>query len=97
MLAGVKDFEDGDRNNIKGLAKPYYEQYIQLILAKGGTLDDDTKSNLTDAYVYLGTYYQYKEKDDSKALENFTKAKELAPTDQRVVYFFAKRGSGKSK
>ena len=97
MHAGVKDFEDGDRNNIKGLAKPYYEQYIQLITAKGGTPDDETKSNMTDAYVYLGTYYQYKEKDDAKALENYTKAKEMDPTDKRVVYYFAKRGAGKSK
>ncbi len=30
--ANVKDFEDGDRNNIKGLAKPLFEQYIQLII-----------------------------------------------------------------
>ena len=44
LQAQVKDFEDsGDRNNIKGLAKPYYEQYIQLITAKGGTPSDEEK------------------------------------------------------
>ncbi len=98
LHAQVKDFEEGpDRNNIKGLAKPFYEQYIQLITAKGGTPDDDTKSNLADAYVYLGTYAEYKDKDEAKALDYFNKAKEVAPTDPRVVYYFAKKGQGKSK
>ena len=96
--AGIKDFEEGsDRNNIKGLAKPYYEQYIQLILAKGGTPNDDIKSNLTDAYVYLGNYAEYKDKDDAKALDYFNKAKDLEPTDARVVYYFQTKGNKKSK
>lgn len=94
--AQVKDFEDsGDRNNIKGLAKPYYEQYIELSLAKGGTPDDETKSNLVDAYVYLGNYAEFKDKDHAKALDYFNKAKELDPTDARVVYYF--QTSGKAK
>jgi len=96
--AGVKDFEEGgDRNNIKGLAKPYYEQYIQLILAKGVPTDDTGKSNLTDAYVYLGNYAEFKENDHAKALDYFNKAKELEPTDARVVYYFQTKGGGKSK
>lgn len=96
LHAGVKDFEEGsDRNNIKGLAKPYYEQYIQLILAKGGTPDDDTKGNLVDAYVYLGNYAEFKDKDHAKALDYFNKAKELDPTEARVVYYF--QTSGKAK
>jgi tetratricopeptide (TPR) repeat protein len=94
--AQVKDFEDsGDRNNIKGLAKPFYEQYIQLVLAKGGTPDDATKSNLVDAYVYLGNYAEFKDKDHAKALDDFNKAKELDPTDARVTYYF--QTSGKAK
>ena len=95
--ANVKDFEEGDRNNIKGLAKPLFEQYIQIITAKGGTPDDDTKARLADAYVYLGNYAEYKDKDEGKALDYFNKAKENAPTDPRVVYYFAKRSQGKSK
>jgi tetratricopeptide (TPR) repeat protein len=96
LQAQVKDFEDsGDRDNIKGLAKPYYEQYVQLILAKGGTLDDDTKSNLVDAYVYLGNYAEFKDKDHAKALDYFNKAKDLVPTDARVTYYFST--SGKTK
>jgi len=95
--ANVKDFEDGDRNNIKGLAKPLFEQYIQLITAKGGTLDDRTKGDLAAAYVYLGIYAENKEKDQAKALDMFTKARELDPQNPQVVYYFAKRGQGKSK
>ncbi|BAU56215.1 tetratricopeptide repeat protein [Mucilaginibacter gotjawali] len=94
--AQVKDFEDsGDRNNIKGLAKPFYEQYIQLVLAKGGTPDETTKSNLVDSYVYLGNYAEFKDKDHAKALDYFNKAKELDPTDARVTYYF--QTSGKAK
>jgi tetratricopeptide (TPR) repeat protein len=32
--AYVADSKDADRNNIKGLAKPYYEQYITVVSAK---------------------------------------------------------------
>ena len=94
--ANVKDFEDGDRNNIKGLAKPLFEQIVQLITAKG-TPDDKNKTYLTDAYVYLGLYAQNKDKDEAKATDYFTKAKELDPTNAQVVYFFAKKGGGKTK
>ena len=93
--AYVKDYEDSDRNNIKGLAKPFYEQYIALTLA-AGTPNDKTKVSLANAYVYLGNYYENKEKDDAKALDNYTKAKEMDPTNAQAVYWFAKRAQ-KSK
>jgi tetratricopeptide (TPR) repeat protein len=95
--AYVKDYEDNDRNNIKGLAKPYYEQYIQLLIAKGGTMDDKTKQNMVNAYTYLGNYAENKDKDEAKALEYFNKAKELLPDDPQVKYYFAKKTKGKSK
>jgi len=95
--ANVKDFEEGDRNNIKGLAKPFFEQYIQIITAKGGTPNDQTKGYLAAAYVYLANYAQYKEKDEAKALDLYTKAKDNDPTNPQVVYYFAKKGGGKSK
>jgi tetratricopeptide (TPR) repeat protein len=89
--ANVKDFEDsGDRNNIKGLAKPFYEQYVQLIEAAGVT--DKTKSNMVDAYVYLGNYAEFKDKDHAKALDYFNKAKAIDATDARVVYYFQTAG-----
>ncbi|HEY4322393.1 MAG TPA: hypothetical protein VGN20_00365 [Mucilaginibacter sp.] len=94
--ANVKDFQEGDRNNIKGLAKPLFEQYIQVVTAKGAP-DDKTKPNLAIAYVYLGNYAEFKEKDSAKALDLYTKAKDMDPTNPQVVYYFAKKGQGKSK
>ncbi|ASU36101.1 tetratricopeptide repeat protein [Mucilaginibacter xinganensis] len=94
--ATVKNFEDGDRNNIKGYAKPLFEQYIQLVTSKGAP-DDKTKPLLAEAYVYLGSYAEYKEKDATKALDLYTKAKEMDPTNAQVVYYFQKKAGGKSK
>lgn len=95
----VKDLEDGDRNNIKGLAKPLYEQYIQLITANGATPTEKQKGSLANAYVYLGNYAENKDKDQAKALDYFTKAQQLDPENPQVKYYFAtkKGGAGKSK
>jgi tetratricopeptide (TPR) repeat protein len=95
--AYVADAKDADRNNIKGLAKPYYEQYIALIIAKP-TPTDDEKRSLANAYDYLGTYYEYKEKDQAKAAENFGKAKDADPTNKAALDYFKRKGvAGKSK
>ena len=94
--AYVADARDADRNNIKGLAKPYYEQYIALVSAKATPTDDEKKS-LANAYVYLGNYYEYKEKDQAKAAENFGKAKDADPTNKAALDYFKRKGGGKSK
>lgn len=95
--AYVNDYKDADRNNIKGYAKPFYEKYIELTVAKGAA-DDKTKKDLAEAYAYLGTFYEYKEKDDAKAAENYTKARENDPTNKQALnYFQRKGGAGKSK
>ncbi len=94
--AYVNDAKDADRNNIKGLAKPYYEQYIALITAKTAPTDEE-KKNLASAYDYLGTFYEYKEKDQAKAAENFSKAREASPTDKQALDYFKRKGAGKSK
>ncbi|MEO6632967.1 MAG: hypothetical protein ABIN13_14625, partial [Mucilaginibacter sp.] len=95
--ANVKDFEDADRNNIKGLAKPLFEQYVQLISAKT-TLKDDEKTSMGVALAYLGNYAENKDKDSAKALDLFTKAQTFDPENPQVKYYFAtKKGGGKSK
>ncbi|QEM05477.1 hypothetical protein DIU31_018865 [Mucilaginibacter rubeus] len=95
--AYVNDMKEKDRNNINGYAKPFYEKYIELVTAKGAP-DEKAKKSLANAYAYLGTYYEYKEKDDAKATENFTKARENDPTNKQAVAFFQRKGgAGKSK
>ena len=95
--ARVNDLKEKDRNNISGYAKPYYEKYIEVVNAKGAP-DEKTKKSLAEAYAYLGTIYQYKEKDDAKASENFAKARELDPANKSAAaYFQHKGGAGKGK
>ncbi|RYU89481.1 hypothetical protein EWM62_14260 [Mucilaginibacter terrigena] len=91
--ARVNDFKEPDRNTSKGLAKPYYEQYIQLQTAKTTTSDND-KLFLAEAYAYLGTYYEFKEKDDAKAAENYGKAREYDPTNKTAVAYFSRKTGG---
>ncbi|HEY4196844.1 MAG TPA: tetratricopeptide repeat protein [Mucilaginibacter sp.] len=95
--ARIADLRESDRNNIKGLAKPYYEKFIELTLAKGAPSDDRTKANLAEAYDYLGTYAEFKEKDEAKAADNFGKARDLVPTDKPALDYFKRKSGGKSK
>ncbi|RYY08019.1 MAG: tetratricopeptide repeat protein [Sphingobacteriaceae bacterium] len=94
--AYVNDLKEKDRNSIEGFAKPFYDKYIEVVNTKGAP-DDKSKKNLATAYAYLGTYYQYKEKDDAKAAENFSKAKENDPTNKQVTAYFAKKSGGAAK
>ncbi len=86
--AYVNDTRDADRQNIKGYAKPYYEKYISIVTTKGVT--DADKKNLAAAYAYLGTYYEFKEKDNAKATENFNKSYEYDPTNRQAKAFLKK-------
>ena len=96
--ARIADLHETDRNNIKGFAKPYYEKFIAAAIAKGPPASDQDKNQLTEAYDYLGTYYEFKEKDDAKAAENFGKARDIDPTNKQALdYFKRKGGAGKSK
>jgi Tfp pilus assembly protein PilF len=94
--ARIADLHETDRNNIKGLAKPYYEKFIQVALSKP-TQDDRTKTNLVEAYDYLGTYADFKEKDEAKAADYFGKARDLNPADRQALDYFKRKGGGKSK
>lgn len=94
--ARVNDLKEPDRNKITGVAKPYYEKYIELITAKGAPADAD-KKGLAEAYSYLGAIYEFNEKDEAKAAENYTKARELDPTNKAAQRFFTKKPGAKGK
>jgi tetratricopeptide (TPR) repeat protein len=96
--AYVADTKDADRNNIKGLAKPYYERYIALVSAKP-TQTDQEKKSLAAAYAYMASIYEYKDKDEAKTLEAYNKAKEYDPTNKQVVAYFSRKpgAGGKAK
>ena len=86
--AYIADYKDSDALNLKGLAKTHYEDLIKVLTAKTTPLTEPEKRALADAYAYLGSYAQYREKDDAKALENFTKARELNPNNYAAKYYF---------
>jgi len=94
--AYIADIKDADRTNIKGLAKPFYEQIVALITEKPTPTASD-KVDLASAYVYLATLAEYKDKDDAKALELYTKAKDADPTNKQVVAYFARPPAPKAK
>ncbi|HTD98405.1 MAG TPA: hypothetical protein VK668_03930 [Mucilaginibacter sp.] len=95
--ARANDYKETDRNNIKGLAKPFYEKYAQTVAAKGPITDDKTKGQVAEAYDYLGAYYEFKEKDEAKAAENYGKARETDPTNKQALDYFKRKGGAKSK
>lgn len=57
------------------MAFPYYQKYVE-VAAKDA---QKYKSNLVEAYIYMGVYYF--EKDKALAKENLMKALELDPND----------------
>jgi tetratricopeptide (TPR) repeat protein len=89
--ARVNDLREPSRETSKGLAKPFYEQYIQLLTA--APVKDTDKRNIGEAYAYLGTYYEYAEKDAAKAAENYTKAREFDPSNKQATQFFQKKST----
>jgi tetratricopeptide (TPR) repeat protein len=85
--ARIALIKDGDLNNMKGLPKPFYDKIIEYYTANPPANDRD-KRDLAEAYAYEGTYAQYHDKDDAKANENFTKAKDLDPANKQAAYYF---------
>jgi Flp pilus assembly protein TadD len=96
--ARVNELKDKDRNNIVGYAKPFYEKYIEVTAAKGGTPTDKAKKELAEAYVYLATFAEFKEKDMAKTTDFYNKAKDNDPTNKQVIAFFARKsGAARGK
>jgi len=78
--ANIAELKDADIVNMKGLAKPYWEEVIKVISAKDSTKwDAREKSALADAYDYEGNYSYYHDKDTPKAEEYYNKALSYDP------------------
>jgi tetratricopeptide (TPR) repeat protein len=88
--AREQDFKEPDRSTSKGLAKPFYEQYIALTTAKG--VKDTDKPFLAEAYDYLGRYYELVAKDEAKASEAYTNALANAPADAQALDYMKRKG-----
>ncbi len=68
-----------DPNQEQGLAKPYYEKFIELAKVDTGK----NKKELIEAYSYLGSYY-YK-KDKLKFDDAWTNVRALDPTNKAGI------------
>jgi tetratricopeptide (TPR) repeat protein len=67
-----------DPDSKQGLAKPYYEKYIERVTDK-----EKEKRDLIEAYSYLG-YYYFLQKDNENAKVNWLKVKEIDPTNEKA-------------
>jgi hypothetical protein len=75
-----------DPTNALWLAKPYYEKMISLI-TKPEERTGTYKTNLIEAYEYLGSYY-VTTNDKAKADETWTFVKELDPANEKAKNYF---------
>jgi tetratricopeptide (TPR) repeat protein len=75
--ARVKADFDPDSEN--GLAKPFYEKFIQLANPES----DKFKKELIESYSYLG-YYYYLQKDNSKAKSYWQEVLKLDPENKQA-------------
>jgi len=69
-----------DPDSKKGLAKPYYEKYVEL----GSADPAKYKAGLVESYDYLGAYYAQKN-DKATAKANFEKAIAIDPADAFAI------------
>ncbi len=79
-----------DPESEQGLAKPYYEKTIEVILAKPEQ-DDSDKKVLVEAYSYL-SYYYYLQYDKSKKAEDKANVKSYA---EKVLQIDPENANGK--
>ena len=68
-----------DPDSKLGLAKPFYEKYIERVTDK-----EKEKRDLIEAYSYLG-YYYFLQKDNENAKVNWLKVKEIDPNNEKAI------------
>jgi tetratricopeptide (TPR) repeat protein len=71
-----------DPESTQGLAKPYYEKYLEKVKMD----DPKNKTNIIQAYSYLG-YYAYIQKDNVMAKSFFEKILVIDPSNEKAVEF----------
>lgn len=88
--ARTADLRDNTTDLTKsvGKAKPFYEKYIELFTPEMDNLSPANKRGLAEAHAYLGNWAVYHDKDDAKANEEFTKAKEINPDNSSAKFYF---------
>jgi tetratricopeptide (TPR) repeat protein len=92
--ARVADLRDNsDLTKMVGKAKPLYEKYIELFTPELASLSTSQKNALAEAQAYLGNYYVYHDKDDVKAMDEFTKAKEINPDNRQAKFYFDQKAA----
>ncbi|MBJ6110585.1 tetratricopeptide repeat protein [Hymenobacter sp. BT523] len=80
VLARAKVNAARDADGKQGLAKPYYDKYIELSKAEGADASK-FKEGLVAAYGYLGVY-NYTKGDKAAALTNFEQVLALDPSNE---------------
>ncbi len=69
-----------DPSNEKGLAKPYYEKFVELVKPEE---IEKNKKDLIEGYSYLG-FQAMRQKDTAIAKANWQKVLELEPTNDKA-------------
>ena len=69
-----------DPETTEGLAKPYYEKLIEVLLSKG----EPSNSMLIESYKYMGYYYYLKEEKEN-SIGYWEKILEISPSDPTAI------------
>ncbi len=69
-----------DPETEKGLAKPFYEKFLEMAMP----VSDKNKKDVIEGYSYLG-YFFYLTKDYNQSLANWDKVLAIDPKDERAL------------
>ena len=77
-----------DPDSKGGMAKPFYEKYIEVALADSANADK-YKNGLVESYKYLGSYYYLIDKKIDESKSYWKKVLELVPDDKQAQQVMA--------
>lgn len=73
-----------DPESEQGLAKPYYEKFIEVVTKMTPDQQAKFKNHLIEAYSYLG-YFYYLKKDNATSRQYWVKVQELDPENKQAL------------